>query len=89
MSWAEDMGLDNYDPDDDFQSDSAADEWEDVNYNVVKITKLDTNHLRNIIRGLEAGKEYWGQGDKLGTLKAELAKRTAVTQPNQPNEETQ
>lgn len=75
MSWADDNGVDGEPEFDDYRSEAPDDVWEDTNYNETPIKDLATPHLVNIIRGLEAGKSYWEQIDKLPNLRAELKKR--------------
>ena len=74
MSWAEDMGYDGYEPE---VSDSEEYEWEDGKHSIRLISDLETFHIENIIRNLEAGKSYYSQEHKLDYLKKELKKRKA------------
>lgn len=77
MSWAEDNGFDAFDEEDFYgrSSNTKEYEWEDKNHHIRLISDLDTSHIKNIIRGLEAGKSYWHQSWKLDYLKKELKKR--------------
>ncbi len=72
MSWAEDMGYDNYE-----QTISDEDEWEAKDGTVTKIYHLETSHIQNIIRFLKKGNYAYGQGSKLDILEKELNRRGA------------
>jgi len=75
VSWVEDNGYDAYDePEYPAGSDNMA-VWVDKDWNQTPIHQLETRHIENIIRNLEDGKSYFGQADKLDTLKRELNNR--------------
>jgi len=83
MSWAEEMEIDGYELPE--QSVSKNYEWEDRTHGISLIEGLETTHIQNIIRGLEAGKWYFGQSHKLDYLKKELKDR--LTQLKENNDE--
>lgn len=79
MSYAEDMGFDGYDAEDfSYSSDSKKYEWEDKTHETHLIHGLQESHLKYIIRGLESGKDYYGQQYKLAYLRKELSMRESI-----------
>lgn len=83
MSWAEDEGIDSFEPPEPYNSDTREYEWEDEHHNIRLISDLDNEHLNAIIKGFSKtfaykrmdGDKYWGQRWKLDYLKKEFAKR--------------
>lgn len=83
MSWAEDEGIDSFEPPEPYTSDTREYEWEDKDHNIRLISDLDTSHLHAIIKGFSKTfpkkrvneNKYWGQQWKLDYLKKEYAKR--------------
>lgn len=49
--------------------------WVTRQKNVRSIAGTDSVHLRAILRGFREGKQFWGQGNKLRTIKKELRGR--------------
>jgi hypothetical protein len=81
MSWAEDEGIDGY-VDDSMYDDSMYPEgwnnyavWVDKDWNQTPITMLDTNHIKNILRGFKNGKSFFGQDCKSDVLEKILRQR--------------
>jgi len=58
-----------------YESDTLEDEWEDAEHNVYALDELEDSHLVNIIRGINAGKPFYGQTWKLEFLEEELQRR--------------
>lgn len=76
MSWADDEGFDAYDEPNYPDGHDNMGVWVDVHWNQTPIHQLETTHIKNIIRGLEAGKSYFGQISKIEILKKELKMRS-------------
>ena len=76
MSWKEDESFDVYD----YQSELSDDindpsVWVAIDKVAHEWEELSVEHLRSIVKGLEAGKKYYGQLHKLSRAKHELTNR--------------
>ena len=72
MSWAEDMGIDGYEP---HYVSSNITEWTTAHGDTTKIHSLETSHIENIIKRIDAKKSVSGQSHKINNLLAELKRR--------------
>lgn len=74
MSWAEDEGIDGYDPEMMFDPDIEDEQVWVGSEGILGWDEIDIEYLENIIRGLKTGK-WESQAHKLERAERELANR--------------